>query len=378
MGTERHPGIALGALEHRGDPLADAAIRALRSRRAGGGGGGGARGDLLAAVEAGADAGDDACRAFIDALVQLPAWADPELLEHGRRIALSLGIPSAAVLLLGALTEVYAVPRIARVLSATGRLEKQTWRRVLETAQFIRDVHYDAGWRIDGDAIRAVARVRLIHAMVRARLDGSGDGRPLVDQSEMAFTLYAHSHVVRRGLEAIGFPLHENEARAHQHLWRLIGHLLGVDAALLPDSPRAEATAYERLYAKLVDGSTPHSRRLTVRSIENATERGRVPRGLTRAATRRLVGERLADRLAIEPTPVWSVVLRGVIPGMRAINAVRRAAPAMTRAFAAAGRWYGDFILAAEADLHEPTGVAAARASAALCPEQLEREGVHS
>ncbi len=119
------------------DPLADAAVASLFAS--------GIRltkgVDVLAAVEARAHAGDRACAAFVSATSADPDWVDPALVERGRRVALSLAVPTGIVLLLGGLCEVHSVPSIASVLGATGRLQTRTWLRMLETGRFIRDVH---------------------------------------------------------------------------------------------------------------------------------------------------------------------------------------------------------------------------------------------
>ena len=282
------------AVAHHGDPLADAALDALLART-----GDQPAGDLLAAVEAEAEAGDVACRAFVDAVSVLPSWVEPALIEHGRTLALSLALPTGVVLLLGGLTEVYAVPRIARVLTATGRLKSMTWRRMLETGRFIRDVHGRGGMRAGGDGFRAVVRVRLIHAMVRRRLGSAVPEDTLIDQPEMAFTLCAHSHVVRRGLATLGFRLTDHEQRAHQHLWRLVGHLMGVDPSLLAATPEDEARLYLRLRSELFVGDQSRARELVRHSVGGVAAEARLPQTLVSTMVHRLVGSRLAGELEI-------------------------------------------------------------------------------
>ncbi len=342
-----------------GDPVADAAILSLQ--HAAPRGSAPANGDLLAAVEARAAAGDHACRAFVVAVSVPPRWVDPELLAAGQRLGLSLAVPTGMVLLLGGLTEVYGVNKIAGVLGSTGRLDNSTWRRMLETGRFIRDIHRPGALAPGGTGARAIARIRLIHSMVRVR----GRDDDLLTQREMAFTLCAHSHVVRRGLGSLGLQLTDFEARAHQHLWRLVGHLMGVDPRLLPNSPASERTLYKRLYPALVDGSSAASQRLVARSIETVAQRSHLPRDLVRASVHRLAGHALASRLGVPSGRRWERWLGAGSKIAALLNRVRRVAPPITRLFAALGHAFANVVVARDPAADEPVGMAAARGCAA-------------
>ncbi|MEM7159705.1 MAG: oxygenase MpaB family protein [Myxococcota bacterium] len=352
----------------RGDPLADAALDALLTRTEGR-----PPGDLLAAVEAEAKAGDRACRAFVDAVSELPSWVEPALIEHGRTLALSLALPTGVVLLLGGLTEVYAVPAVARVLTATGRLKTMTWRRMLETGRFIRDVHGRGGMRAGGDGFRAVVRVRLIHAMVRRRLGAAVPDEVLIDQPEMAFTLCAHSHVVRRGLATLGFRLTDHEQRAHQHLWRLVGHLMGIDPERLAPDPAAEAKLYRRLRESLHEGDQSRARDLVHHSVGSVAAEAHLPPTLVGTMVHRLVGSPLAEQLEVPTRRSWDRVLGGLVGVTRVFDAGRRLLPAFTRALAALGHTFADLVVAADPGIAEPTAVATARDCARLRPEAMNR-----
>jgi hypothetical protein len=77
--------------------------------------------------------------------------------------------------------------------------------------------------------------VRALHAKVRRRLlrkankwDAAEYGVP-INQEDMAVTLLAFSYVALVGAEMIlGAPLPASDRAAYLHLWRYIGHLLGV------------------------------------------------------------------------------------------------------------------------------------------------------
>ncbi len=338
-----------------GDPLADAAVESALRRwapcnRSGG--------DLLAAVEREAERGDEACTAFVRAAFSRPAWVEEALLEEGQRLGLALAIPTGAVLLLGGLVEVYDIPAIADVLGSTRRLQAQTWTRMLETGRFIRDIHLPGALSPDGDGLRALVRVRLLHAMIRTRL--VQHGRDVITQEQMAFTLCAHSHVVRRSLARIGVRLTSSEARAHQHLWRLVGHAMGVEPRWLARSPGQEALLYERLQRDLCRGRKAEGRDLAARAIDAIASHAHAPRGLVASLSHRLVGPSVADRLRIASHARWTPMLSLATGCARVANGLRRRVPWVDRACAAGGITFANLVLAADPGAHQPVGASAA------------------
>lgn len=325
-----------------GDAVAEAAVDAvMRSRSSSSKKG---DDDILNTVERLADEGDHACRAFSCAAFMHPGWVDLELLQAGQHVGLALAAPTGAVLLLGGLMEVYSVPSIATVLDGTQRLSRHTWQRMLQTGRFIRDIHCPGSLAPCGEGLRSIARIRLIHAMVRMKL--AAQGRDVLTPTEMSFTLCAHSHVVRRGLASLGVDLTARETRAHQHLWRVVGHFMGIDPRVLPRSPHAERALYQRLYPQLVDGEAEASQRLANSAIDAIAGRARVPAGLVRATVHRLVGSPLATKLGAVTSGRWSVVLNTGSRVAAAVNRMRRMTPMFTSAFARTGSAFANAVLA--------------------------------
>ena len=350
--------VAVRTCEARvsGDPWADAAVESALRRWAPSRDGAG--GDLLAAVEREAERGDEACSAFVRAGFARPAWVDADLIDAGQRLGLALAVPTGAVLLLGGLVEVYDVPAIADVLGSTRRLQSQTWRRMLETGRFIRDIHLPGSLSPDGEGLRAIVRIRLLHAMIRTRL--ARRGREVITQEQMAFTLYAHSHVVRRSLARIGVRLTPAEARAHQHFWRLVGHAMGVEPRWLAHSPEHEALLYRQLRRGLYQGRKAEGRDLAARAIDTVASQARVPRGLVSALTHRLVGPAVADRLRIAPRSRWNPVLSVGVGCARIANGVRRRVRWVDRLCGAGGVTFANLVLATDPGVRQPVGAAAA------------------
>ncbi|MCR9165034.1 MAG: oxygenase MpaB family protein [Nannocystaceae bacterium] len=351
------------------DPLAEGAVEAVP--RGEGSPMADGHGDLLAAVEALAERGDEPCRAFLAHALEHPSWVDTARLEEGQRLGLALAVPTGAVLLLGGLVEVYGVAPIADALGSTRRLHDQTWRRILETGRLVRDVHLRGAMAPGADGLRAIVRVRLLHAMIRVRL--AHRGHDVITQEQMAFTLCAHSHVVRRCLSRLGIRLTAREARAHQHLWRLIGHAMGVRPEFLPDSPEQETRLYRRLRLELCTGAAGAGRVLTARTIETVARRSRLPRALVSTLVHHLVGAQLADRLAVRRTTSYAALLSVGSALLGGANRMRRASSRLDALCMRGGRGFANVVLETDPGRGDPIAAAAARGALAMLSDARRR-----
>ena len=121
----------------------------------------------------------------------------------------------------------------------TGRLHKDTYRRVFETGAMVYDIMIPDGLRLDRRGYRTVLKVRLMHAGVRRLMlrskswDLAAFGVP-IGQEDMAFTLLMFDVATLRGAQRLGLRISEQQRADHHHLWRYVGYLMGVDEALLP------------------------------------------------------------------------------------------------------------------------------------------------
>jgi hypothetical protein len=155
--------IELLSWRQRGDPLADDAVAALR-----------VRGDPLDGVRALARSGEGACARFVDATRVLPHWHDARAYRAGRTMATRQAPLTFLVLLAGSLVESFAVAEGAAVLVKTGRLQRDTTRRIYETATLVRALLFDGAERPGEAGHEALLRVRLLHAFVRRWVSASG------------------------------------------------------------------------------------------------------------------------------------------------------------------------------------------------------------
>lgn len=223
----------------QGDPPADAVVAELHEVV---GHGPGFR-LLRRALAAGVDALDDhlppALSALFASLDAEPAWLDHDMLdraaEHLARQTREYGLVlGAASLLAGAGNSIAGKP-----LALTGRYVSQAAVRSLEVASWLTPVTTPGGLRREGLGFERTVRVRMIHAMVRHRLqrdprwDAAAWGMP-IPQSHMAFTLAEFGSVALRAMHRLGVRYTDAELDDVYHLWRYVGHLIGVDEALLP------------------------------------------------------------------------------------------------------------------------------------------------
>lgn len=175
---------------------------------------------------------------------RLPGWADPALLALGQEFYIRNGIWISLLLSYKSLPECYACAKGAEVLFHTGRLnehhgELNTYsRRIAETAQFVLYVMSPGALSSGGRGLRAVQKVRLIHAVIRYYLkkqnwDISKFDEP-INQEDMAGTLMSFSALILEGLEQLHIKVGVVEREAYVHCWRVIGHMMGLNDDLIP------------------------------------------------------------------------------------------------------------------------------------------------
>jgi hypothetical protein len=170
--------------------------------------------------------------------------------------------------------------RINKVLESTGYLaagRDDVHRRLLETLSFVLSCCGASSSRDsqamepDGDGWRAVFAVRLLHSSVRTRLTSCGRGHwdsatygVPINVEDMAATLLGFSVVVLLGLERAGLLWHvsDQECEDYMHLWRLIGHWLGLPDELTArlDSVASAQCLLESILPHIINSDESSSR----------------------------------------------------------------------------------------------------------------------
>ena len=189
---------------------------------------------------------------------------------------------------------------LAEVLHTTGQLEQRAEYRIRSTAAMVFPVMMAGGLTAaEGGGVAQVLKVRLIHATVRnlilrgepqaavaalaalTALPGEfkagshvlpplealralpgmhcalyahgwklgEDGLPC-NQEELAYTLLTFGFVFLRGLRTLGLRLSRSDEEAYLHTWNVVGHLLGIERELMPDTMDAAAALFTRMQAR--------------------------------------------------------------------------------------------------------------------------------
>lgn len=173
---------------------------------------------------------------------QPPEWLDEALIEHACLITHRCG--NHAMYALGDLGLLggYANSDISKPLAFTGALNgNSSFDRVSETTSFWYDVTEPGGLKVGAKGYNSALRVRVMHALVRARLskhpkwDNDEWGLP-INQGDSLATNIAFSMIMVFGCSLLGWHFRDKDVRAILHLWRYTAYLMGDDYQQLPET----------------------------------------------------------------------------------------------------------------------------------------------
>ncbi len=245
--SNRYSKKLLDQMMYAGDPVADEAIVALKEDAYD------ADGSQLANLRDLATGGDARALAFFERAETRPDWFEPRLLEHGQRLARAFA-QHYGMSLMHSLFSGGIFCRATLVTNSTGRLGSNPARRIQETGVFLAAVLKPGGLDPGAMGFETAVRVRLLHGSIRAWLKKSPGftesfvGEP-VDQTMLAMTLGLFDYLNLRSIRRLGVPLSAYDVRAHHHMWRYIGYLIGIDERLLTESMEDERELWSALVA---------------------------------------------------------------------------------------------------------------------------------
>ncbi|MGI5189142.1 oxygenase MpaB family protein [Promicromonospora sp. CA-289599] len=206
--------------------------------------------EALADDAAGAEVGTPtALRRLLDEVTTVPDWVDWDLIEEGAAVQRRLGQNSSDVLLQLSLVGGYRFGGPTDLLAATGALTGGALRRLEETQEWAIGLSEPGALRPYAPAWRATVHVRVMHALVNAsfaepdrqdrrdRWDTARWGLP-INQADQAATLGLFDGTLILGCRTLGVRIPPSDSRALMHLWRWVGHLLGVHPDFLVDDER--------------------------------------------------------------------------------------------------------------------------------------------
>ena len=264
-------GETLEALRNIGDPLADAVIAELFAD-----GGVQAMNTLISGFVANEHPVPDNLPVpvsnYLLQSIELPSWADPQLIKTGEDVFWRFGPSIILILTCYSLPFCYLGRNGVPVLAMTNRLASNPKRRIVETAQMVVDCMSAGGLTIPGGRGRlTIQKVRLMHAAIRRLAPASPSWNPEfglpVNQEDLAGTLMSFSYIALDGLEKLGIDLTDQDRQAYLHCWNVIGHMLGVHDDLLPANP-AQAKALADAIAADQFGPTQDGKDLTQALLE--------------------------------------------------------------------------------------------------------------
>lgn len=305
--------------------------------------------------------------ALMDFVADVPAWADLAAIDaasvHLGRYTRQAGITLGAASLVSG----YANSAASRPLQMTGRYVESAGLRTIEVSSWLVATATAGGLRPGAEGLELTLRVRIIHALVRRALvddprwNSAAWGVP-INQSYLAYTLTEFCLIPLRGMRAIGAAYTAGEQAAYYARWRYLGHLLGIDAALLPATAQQQEDL-ETLYlltrpvtdAYCRDLVGAINREFLVPEIEQLAPLvlHRFAPAVVAGLERVFLGDEICDELGIRRSRLAGVI-RVAGPVVGALNATLDRIPGMLRRRTAAGERYR---LAQDARLRTRYGV---------------------
>ena len=267
---------------------------------------------LIRNVELPLDQLPESTREYFAQTSELPSWADTQKINWAQELFLDYGPYFMVFLYYKSLPTLYACKNGVEVLVRTGRLaedrkdiEKFT-RRIAETGQFLMYSMAPGAMGKKGRAIETAQKVRLIHAAIRAFVkkegwDADQLGEP-INQEDLAITLMTFSVSLIDALPKVKMGLTDEEANAYLHNWKVIGHILGIDPALLPADIHEGRYLLKRILERQA-GETEGGKIMASALIQFAKEvlPGKAFDTSPQAIMRYLAGDELTDMLGVEP-----------------------------------------------------------------------------
>ncbi|MBB5915149.1 hypothetical protein BJY24_004016 [Nocardia transvalensis] len=255
-------------------------------------------------------------RDFMEYARRMPQWVDQGKLatavEFNKKRGLYLGVLYG--LASGMMSTV--IPKEARAVyySKGGQDLKD---RISKTAKLGYDIGTANAYGPDGEMVVTCVKTRIVHAAVRHLLPNSpgwaqvAEERIPISQNDIMVTWHSLPTTVMKHLTAWRVPIPAHESEAFLYSWQLAGHLLGVRDEYIPNSwPEANSQAAQVLDPILA--ATPEGAKLADRllSLGANLDLAILSKGVLGAFTRFLLGDKIADELAIAREPVWDPLLR--------------------------------------------------------------------
>ena len=216
---------------------------------------------------------DPLVRSYLTELSRIDL-VDQDVISRGQQLFGLYGPELLMILGSYSLPLAYAAGHGVQVVYRSRRLKDDPIRRLCDTAQMVVNVMQPGELEEGGVGWLATRKVRLIHALVRRRvqLDTANPWRAEwglpINQEDQAGTLLTFSIATLHGLRRIGARVTSAEADAYITAWSAVGRLLGVDPSLLPLSEE-EATDLALRIGERQVRPTSEGRQLTAQLLNS-------------------------------------------------------------------------------------------------------------
>ncbi|CAH0997531.1 Rubber oxygenase [Emticicia aquatica] len=226
--------------------------------------------------------------------------------ENQQNIGLILGLYSLPYCYLGA--------DGAKVLYFSERIRNDTYKRLLETGNFLKAVMNYDNWS-EQNIFVICLKVRLLHASIRYftlnsnRWDMSW-GFP-INQEDMLGTNLAFSLIVLRGMEKLGYQIDKSYENAYLNTWNVIGFLLGIISENMPNN-YLETVKIDKKIAQRQFKQSIESQQLTASLMQviRSFAPNNITADLLQEQSRFLLGEKYAKMLGIAETNIPNTLLK--------------------------------------------------------------------
>jgi hypothetical protein len=335
-----HTPAALDALRQVGDELADATVDTLFAR--------GEVGKFNTLMRYFSTAGQelpeglpDVAREYLHATSAAPDWVDWGEMEKARLFFLHNSMHISTALSFAAMPACYAVPHVAKLLSATHALEYPS-RRMAETGQFTVYLMQPDAFESGGRFVPAAQKVRLLHASIRHHLrredrwDTARLGTPIC-QEDMIGGQLLFSLLVLDSLHRLNVHMTAEGADAYFYAWRVVGAMLGVDQTQAPTDLQGARQFLDHYLARHL-GPSDEGAHLTAQLTEMYEQvvPGTLLDPLVSALIRHLVGDTCADWLKV-PRTSWDTLVKAAPALLGALETIEDRSPLATWALDALG-----------------------------------------
>ncbi|MFC9966612.1 oxygenase MpaB family protein [Nocardia ignorata] len=255
-------------------------------------------------------------RDFMEYARRMPQWTDygklNTAIEFNKKRGLYLGVLYGFAS--GMMSTV--IPKEARsVYYSKGGHDLED--RISKTAKLGYDIGSNNAYAADGEMIITCVKTRLVHAAVRHLLPQSphwvqsAEEDVPISQNDIMVTWHSLPTTVMKHLNNWKVPIPNHESEAFLHSWQVAAHMLGVRDEYIPKSwPAANSQAAQVLDPILE--ATPEGAKLADRllSLGANIDLAILTKPVLGSFTRFLLGDKIADGLAIPREPVWDPLLR--------------------------------------------------------------------